>query len=336
MNLKNLAALIAAGMPWVNAIGDPVVDYSVISVPEERGLEFTCVTMPNDYVVMPQVFRKNDRISWLVNRVVNVSPDGKNIAFVSARDGKTNIFVKEVGKTAGTVQRTNRNRVLDFNYSPDGKQICFSEDRGNGYQIFTTDANSGFICRQLTSGGEDYSPVFSDDMKSVYFARQEEQDVSIWSCSIDNGGLSSYTVGMNPAPVKEKNGAASILCTRFNGDGNGEIWMFDAAKGTEKCIISDLDHSFSTPMLSPDGRWIVCVGSSDVPMDKSGKVVYRNTDIYVAKVDGTSLSQITFHAADDLSPAWSPDGKSIYFISQRGDAEGRANIWRIPFNGAAY
>ena len=49
-------------------------------------------------------------------------------------------------------------------------------------------------------------------------------------------------------------------------------------------------------------------------------------------MDGSEMTQLTYHAADDLSPIWSSDGKYIYFISQRGDAEGNANIWRMTFN----
>ncbi|EKC71397.1 hypothetical protein OBE_03414, partial [human gut metagenome] len=40
---------------------------------------------------------------------------------------------------------------------------------------------------------------------------------------------------------------------------------------------------------------------------------------------------ITYHAADDLSPVWSKDGKYIYFVSQRGSGTQTANVWRIPF-----
>lgn len=60
--------------------------------------------------------------------------------------------------------------------------------------------------------------------------------------------------------------------------------------------------------------------------------MYSNTDIFVCKIDGTGFSQLTYHAADDLSPVWSKDGKYIYFISQRGDAAGIANIWRMNFS----
>lgn len=59
---------------------------------------------------------------------------------------------------------------------------------------------------------------------------------------------------------------------------------------------------------------------------------YWNTDIYVARTDGTDLSQLTFHAADELSPVWSKDGQYIYFISQRGSSTGTANIWRMTFD----
>ena len=40
----------------------------------------------------------------------------------------------------------------------------------------------------------------------------------------------------------------------------------------------------------------------------------------------------TYHAADDLSPVWSKDGRYIYFVSQRGNKEAKANIWRMTFN----
>lgn len=311
------------------------VDYSVISVLEEKGLEFACMTQRQDYVAMPTVQRKRGNLTWLTNRIINLSPDGKSLAFVSDRDGKTNIFIKEISKVQGATQRTNRNRILDFNYSPDGTKICFSEDRGSGYQIFVTDATAGFICQQFTSGGDDYSPVFSGDMKTIYFTRNEEQGASIWGCTLNNGMLSSYTPGANPNPIVSAESGTAILCSRTNGEGRGEIWIFDAVKGTEQCVMSDLNHSFSTPMLSPDGKWVVCVGSSDIPLEKPGKF-YRNTDIYLLRADGSSIRQLTFHAADDLSPVWSPDGKYIYFISQRGDADGIANVWRIPFNEADY
>ena len=64
----------------------------------------------------------------------------------------------------------------------------------------------------------------------------------------------------------------------------------------------------------------------------NGTAQYGNTDIFVCKPDGTQLMQLTYHAADDLSPVWSRDGKYIYFISQRGSATATANVWRMNFS----
>ena len=302
------------------------VDYSIVSVPEETGIEFQQVTTPNDYICMPIVKRTAGKINWLSNRIIGIIPDGKSIAYLSYRNNTTNIFIKELGKQGSSIQRTNRSNVLDFSFAPDGKYLCFSEVRGKNSQIFQTSAVDGYVCRQITNGNQDYSPVYSPDMSQIFFARQERNSVSIWSYNIKNNFLSSYTNGMNPYPTSS---TGMFICTRTNTDGKSEIWKINSETGIEECIISDRERSFTSPVLSPDGQWILFVGSSNITGNNFN---YQNTDIFVAKTDGTNLLQLTYHAADDLSPVWSKDGKHIYFISQRGDANGTANIWRMNFN----
>ncbi|MBP3737745.1 MAG: PD40 domain-containing protein [Muribaculaceae bacterium] len=301
------------------------VDYSVLTVNEEAGVDFTRITSDNDFVAMPQVKRGGNKVNWLTNRIIDVSTDGHDLAYLSLRNGTTNIFIKDIDKQGSSVQRTNRQAVMDFAYSPDGKYICFSEKTGKFNQIFQTSASSGYVCRQITSNNLDYSPVYSSDMKNVFFARQEGKGMSVWSYNIANNFLSSYTRGQNPYPLRNEN---SILCARTNAEGRGEIWMVNYVTGVEECILADPMRSFSTPQLSPDGKWIVLVGSN-VLMNGSSK--YANTDIFVCRPDGTQLTQLTYHAADDLSPVWSRTGTYIYFISQRGSATATANVWRITF-----
>lgn len=310
------------------------VDYSVVSVDEESGIDFMKVTTDGDYVLLPTVFRNNNRLSWESNRIISISPDGNDIAYLSERRGTANIFIKSLDKQGGgSIQRTNRSRILDFSYSPDGSYISFSEKRGKVNQIFQTNATSGYVCREITNGNLDYSPIYSSDVKNIFFARQELNGISIWSYNIENNFLSNYTSGINPYPLDNERG---FICTKINSDGRGEIWKVNYATGVEECIISDLERSFTSPIVSPDGEWILFVGSSKIIINSnkraSRQLVYLNTDIYVVKMDGTNLHQITYHAADDLSPVWSKDGKWIYFISQRGSNQGIANIWRMSFN----
>lgn len=301
------------------------VDYSVVNVPEESGIDFTRITTDNDNVCMPEVRRSSKRLDWLTNRILGISASGEELAYLSSRNNTTNIFIKDLARQSSSIQRTNRQAVLDFSYSPDGKYICFSEIQGRLTQIYQTDSQNGYVCRQITSGNVDYSPIYSPDMKQIFFARSENKGgISIWSYNIANNYVSNYTMGMNPYPINN----TTTLCTRTNADNRCEIWRINYNTGIEECLVSDARRSFSSPSVSPDGQWILMTGSSEI---NNGKFSYWNTDIYVCRTDGTHLQQLTYHAADDLSPVWSKDGKYIYFISQRGSAEGKANVWRMPF-----
>ena len=301
------------------------VDYSVVNAMEERGIDFMQVTQSNDYVCMPIVKRQGGTLSWLSNRILDISADGKYIAYVSARNGTTNIFIKELGKQGGSIQRTNRQAIVDFTYSPDGRSIVFSENRGATNQIFVTDAVNGYVCRQITTSNLDYSPIYTPKMDKILFSRLENNGVAIWGYDVKSNFLSSYSSGMNPYPMSNTD---IYLCARANSSGRGEIWKINYSTGVEECIVSDPSRSFTTPVLSPDGRWILFVGESEIV---APNFVYKNTDIYACRIDGTGMVQLTYHAADDLSPVWSRCGKYIYFISQRGSATATANIWRMPF-----
>lgn len=301
------------------------VDYSVPSVPEEKGLNLVKVTTDNDGVCMPKVRRSSTSLNWLTNKIVSVSPDGQRIAFLCYRNEASNIFYKNLDKSSGTVQRTNRRGIVDFSFSPDGKTICFAETQGKTTQIFLTDATNGYVCRQVTTGANDYSPIYNPSMSEIIFSRGENTGFNIWSYNTKEKYLSSHAAGINPYPLKDGD---SYLCARENADRRYEIWKVNPSQGIEECILTDRNKSFTTPTLSPDGKWILLVGESSL---QNGNTQYRNTDIYVCAPDGSDLRQLTYHAADDLSPAWSTNGNYIYFISQRGSATGVANIWRMDF-----
>ena len=119
----------------------------------------------------------------------------------------------------------------------------------------------------------------------------------------------------------------AIYCARFTTNKESEIWRVNFKTGVEEVILSQPGKSFSTPQLSPDGKWLLVTGSS-----RSEKEKIDNTDIFVVRTDGTQLTQLTYHPGNDLSPVWSPDGKSIFFLSQRGSAEKNYNVWRMDFS----
>lgn len=301
------------------------IDYSVAFVPEESHLELRQITNESDYVCMPEVIKRGNSIRWFSNKIIALMPNDDKIGYLSYRNNTSNLFIKELSGKGGSIQRTNRQMIVDFSFSPDGKLICFSEKRGKTFQIFQTDASSGYVCRQITSGAQDFSPIYSNDLNIIFFARQDNKDVSIWGFDINDKYVSIYSNGMNPCPIP---GTTVLLCSRNDSNGKSEIWKVDYSSGIEECLVSDPNRSFTTPSISPDGEWIVMVGESNVEYSNKS---FRNTDIFVCKIDGSCLSQLTHHACDDLSPIWDNSGQFIYFVSQRGSSSAMANVWRMKF-----
>lgn len=81
----------------------------------------------------------------------------------------------------------------------------------------------------------------------------------------------------------------------------------------------------SEPQISPDGRQIVYVlRTTDLEANK-GK-----TDLWLMQADGGSARQLTTDPASDYNPCWAPDGKTIYFLSERS---GTSQVWRIQCDG---
>lgn len=289
------------------------VDYSVVSVNEESGANFTRVTSDNDYVCMPKVKRSARGLDWLSNRILDVSVDGSRLAYLSDRGNTTNIFIKDIDRMGSSVQRTNRQNVLDFSYSPDGKKICFSEMVGKTTRLFITDASKGYMCRQITTNDADYTPVYSYDMGNIYFSRREKQGMSVWSYNMKDNFLSNVTGGMNPCSVK---GERAIYCVRPSGNGRNEIWKVNYETGVEECVVADAEHSFTSPILSPNGRWLLFVGSSTI---NGGKFTYQNTDLFACRIDGSGFTQLTYHAAE-TSVLYGAVTENIYTLCRSAEA----------------
>jgi len=324
-----LLTLLITGCVPQTVMMEVKADYLTVSVPEEGGINLIQYTRDEDNVVYPNVvdvvkYDGTKTLNWYAAPLIAVSNKSNKLAYLGLSNGYHNLYIKDITGGRTVVQRTFNRIVYDMNFSPDDKYLAFTEDKGGNTNIYMINANEGVAVQQMvaTDAGE-LSPCFTPDGKTIIYAKNEGNNYGIWGVNIASSLITQYTEGFTPSLFSN---GESVVVTRNSKDGQnrGEIWMINLKTGSESIVISDPKQGYSSPQISPNGNKIIFVGTT--PKTKTKPM---NLDLFVVNTDGTKLQQITFHGGNDLSPIWSKDGKSIFFLSQRGNIKGSYNVWKM-------
>ncbi|HEY7573644.1 MAG TPA: hypothetical protein VIB08_00605, partial [Thermoanaerobaculia bacterium] len=108
--------------------------------------------------------------------------------------------------------------------------------------------------------------------------------------------------------------------------GFSDLWAVDVASGQKRLLVSGQDRinrgagDASQASWSPHGDRIAYWGIR-------GKTGVR--DVWTVPAAGGSPVDVTNDIATDWNPVWSPDGRHLYFGSDRG---GTLNLWRVAID----
>jgi dipeptidyl aminopeptidase/acylaminoacyl peptidase len=94
--------------------------------------------------------------------------------------------------------------------------------------------------------------------------------------------------------------------------------------------VADLDslRDVSDPQLSPDGAWVAySVSTVDTARDAD------DSDVWMTSWDGARSIRLTRSPAGEHAPRWSPDGRSIAFLSSRDDPHESDQLWILDREG---
>jgi Tol biopolymer transport system component len=117
----------------------------------------------------------------------------------------------------------------------------------------------------------------------------------------------------------------NMQLTPLNWEGIGELWIVDVA--TEAMQRLNTEDALQ-PSWSPNNHRIAYVARYANP-GKENASGAPQMHIWTTPVGDGEPTPVTSGTATDWCPKWSPDGKHLYFASDRG---GSMNLWRVPMD----
>src|SRR5437763_4974995 len=203
--------------------------------------------------------------------------------------------------------------------SPDGKSFSYA-DYAAGYWDIYLQRVGGKNPVNLTkdSPSDDTQPAFSPDGERIAFRSQREGG-GVFVMGATGESVKRLTnFGFNPAwsPDGKEIACAdvSIVEPRIRSNPNSRIWAVNHATGERR---HDKKEDSVQPHWTPHG----------VRIAYQGRRQAAQRDIWTIPAGGGEPVEVTNDAAMDWNPVWSPDGKYLYFASDRG---GSMNLWRVP------
>ena len=270
------------------------------------------------------------------------SPDGTQVVvargtFVSPTDVASTapgLFAIDV-KSGTKRELIKTGQTLQPAWSPHGYRVAyFTLRQGTGQRdLFTVAADGseaeGSAIEVTNDAPMDWSPSWSPEGDYLYFSSNRGGTMNLWRVPINE--RTGRVLG-EPEPVTTPSHWSGMIS--FSRD--GLTMAFASLDWRSSLLRQNLDPATGTligtptPLLrgsrpirdhaiSPDGQWVAFNETA------------AREDLFVARVDGTEYRRLTDDAARDRGPAWSPDGKTLYFYSDRG---GTYDIWKIDPDGS--
>jgi len=280
---------------------------------KDRVLYSFLETMPVD---------SNDRTAVYVAQgrfeAPNLTRDGKELLF--NREGRI-LRIPAGGKAqaetldTGFAIRCNN----DHGISPDSSQLAISDQSqetspGNWQSLVYVVPMSGGTPRRITKNAPSYWHGWSPDGKTLAFVGQRGGDFDIYTIPVTGGDEKRLTIakGLDDGPEYSPDGQYIY----FNSERTGhmQIWRMKADGTEQEQVFSD-EYNNWFPHISPDGKSMVFL---TYQQNVSGHPENKDVMLRVMMLADKKIKVIAqlFGGQGTVNvPSWSPDSKSIGFVS---------------------
>lgn len=231
----------------------------------------------------------------------------------------------QVAVSGGRVKQVLTTPAEEVKLSHDGSKMLYQDRKGGENQwrkhhvssvtrdIWTYDTKTGKHTKLTTYEGEDRSPVFADNDKTIYYLSEASGTLNVHKMAAQGPAKSEQVTSFEKHPVRFLT-AANDGTLSFSQ--NGELYTKKPNGQAQKVNI----HIATDAKTNNESILKVNGGISGLAVSPNGKEVafiYRG-EVFVSAVEGSVTKRITNTPEQERSVSFSPDGKSLLYASERG------------------
>ena len=254
-----------------------------------------------------------------------------SVVFYSTRDTQPNNQIYLMDPDGGNQRRVIFDTASDVDpdISPNGKNIVFTSNQTGNKDIFVENLRSGAVWNLTNNPSTDEWARFSPDGKQIVFDSNRDSGVfEIFVANADGSGVPTQLTFLPASgryPDWSPDGKQIVL--KYNSD----IAIINAdGTGTPTQLTHENPGSLAQMAVwSPDGRHMAFMSLRE-----------GYCSVFRMNTDGSDQINLTPKDAADApttwcsrAPAWSTNGREIYFMSFRPSTLGQSEIFVMNMDG---